>query len=350
MSDPKNSPVDISPALNRIFANEHLSKTEAREVMGHFMDGNVSQVQASALLAALRTKSETVEEITGFAQAMRERAVKIPFRHDGVLLDTCSTGGTGINTINIGTTSMFVIAAAGVKIAKHGNRAVTRRSSSADTLEALGIKLEQTPEQLAKALEQVGIAFLFARSHHPAMKFVAPIRAELKARTVFNILGPLTNPAGANRQVLGVFSPQLVEPLAGVLKALGTERAMVVHGDGIDDLTVSGVTHVTEVSRGDLKSYELLPEVLGLKRSSRDRLLGGDAAENSKTLRDILTGSIQDAKRDVVLLNAAAGLYIADKAASLKEGVELARDLIDRGKALQKLEEYLEFNQQLVSS
>jgi anthranilate phosphoribosyltransferase len=337
---------DISPSLNRIFANEHLSKTEAKEVMGHFMDGKVSHVQASALLAALRTKNETVEEITGFAEAMRERAVKIPFQHDGVLLDTCSTGGTGINTINIGTTSMFVIAAAGVKIAKHGNRAVTRRSSSADTLEALGVKLEQSPEQLANVLEKVGIAFLFARSHHPAMKFVAPIRAELKARTVFNILGPLTNPAGANRQVLGVFSSKFVEPLAGVLQALGTERAMVVHGDGVDDLTVSGTTHITEVSPNGLKSYDLTPEEVGLKRSSRDELLGGDAVENGKTLSEILTGSIQDARRDVVLLNAGAGLYIADKADSIKEGVALARELIDSGQASKKLEEYLEFNRQ----
>lgn len=347
MSDPvKNSSVDISPSLNRIFANEHLSKTEAKEVMGHFMDGEVSHIQASALLAALRTKNETVEEITGFAEAMRERAVKIPFRHDGVLLDTCSTGGTGINTINIGTTSMFVIAAAGVKIAKHGNRAVTRRSSSADTLEALGIKLEQSPEQLANALEKVGIAFLFARSHHPAMKFVAPIRTELKARTVFNILGPLTNPAGANRQVLGVFSSKFVEPLAGVLKALGTERAMVVHGDGMDDLTVSGTTHVTEVSSRGLKSYELTPEEVGLNRYQRDELLGGDAVENAKTLREILAGSIQGAKRDVILLNASAGLYISDKAGSIKEGVALAKELIDNGQALQKLAEYLEFNKQ----
>jgi anthranilate phosphoribosyltransferase len=338
--------VDISPSLNRIFANEHLSKTEAKEVMGHFMDGKVSHVQAAALLAALRTKSETVEEITGFAEAMRSRSVKVPFKHDGVLLDTCSTGGTGINTINIGTTSMFVIAAAGVKIAKHGNRAVTRRSSSADTLEALGIKLEQTPEHLCAALEKVGIAFLFARSHHPAMKFVAPIRAELKARTVFNILGPLTNPAGANRQVLGVFSAKFVEPLAGVLQALGVRRAMVVHGDGMDDLTVSGTTYITEVSSSGLRSYELTPEEVGLERSPRDELLGGDASENGRTLRDTLSGTIRGAKRDVVLLNAGAGLYISDKAGSIKEGAELARELIDSGKALQKLEEYLEFNKQ----
>jgi anthranilate phosphoribosyltransferase len=339
--------VDISPSLNRIFANEHLSKNEAKEVIGHFMDGKVSHIQASALLAALRTKSETVEEITGFAEAMRERAVKIPFHHTGVLLDTCSTGGTGINTINIGTTSMFVIAAAGVKIAKHGNRAVTRRSSSADTLEALGIKLEQSPEQLSKALQDVGIAFLFARSHHPAMRFVAPIRAELKARTVFNILGPLTNPAGANRQVLGVFSATFVEPLAGVLQALGTERALVVHGDGLDDLTVSGTTHITEVSSSGLKSYQLTPEEVGLNRYTRDELLGGDATDNAQTLQDILAGKTRGAKRDVVLLNAGAGLYISDKASSLKEGVELAQDLIESGEALKKLEVYLEFNKRL---
>jgi anthranilate phosphoribosyltransferase len=336
---------DISGILNRIFSGETLARNEASEVMGYLMDGSMSQVQAAALLAALRTRGESVEEITGFAEAMRSRSVKVPFQCEDVLLDTCSTGGTGINTINIGTTSMFVIAAAGVKIAKHGNRAVTRRSSTADTLEALGVKLEQTPEQLAGALEKVGIAFLFARSHHPAMKFVAPIRAELKARTVFNILGPLTNPAGANRQVLGVFSPKFVEPLAGVLNALGTERALVVHGDGMDDLTVSGDTFVTEVKDGKLKSYTLTPEEVGLRRSRRDDLLGGDGAENAQTLREILAGTIQGARRDVVLLNAGAGLYISDKARSLKEGVELARSLIDSGKALAKLEEYLSFNQ-----
>jgi anthranilate phosphoribosyltransferase len=339
--------IDISSVLNKIFSGELLARSEAKEVMGYLMDGSMSQLQAAALLAALRTRGESIEEITGFAEAMRSRSVKVPFEHDGVLLDTCSTGGTGINTINIGTTSMFVIASAGVNIAKHGNRAVTRRSSSADTLEALGIKLEQSPEQLSKALQEVGIAFLFARSHHPAMKFVAPIRAELKARTVFNILGPLTNPAGANRQVLGVFSPAFVEPLAGVLQALGTERAMVVHGDGMDDLTVSGTTHITEVSSSGLKSYELTPEEVGLKRYQRDELLGGDAVENAKTLREILSGNVQGAKRDVVLLNAGAGLYISDKANSVKEGVELARELIESGKALEKLEEYLEFNQRI---
>jgi anthranilate phosphoribosyltransferase len=335
---------DISGVLNRVFLGEILTRNEASEVMGYLMDGTMSQVQAAALLAALRTRGESVEEITGFAEAMRSRSVKVPFQCDGVLLDTCSTGGTGINTINIGTTSMFVIAAAGVKIAKHGNRAVTRRSSSADTLEALGVKLEQTPEQLCAALDKVGIAFLFARSHHPAMKFVAPIRAELKARTVFNILGPLTNPANANRQVLGVFSPKFVKPLAGVLNALGTERALVVHGDGMDDLTVSGETFVTEVKEGELKSYTLTPEEVGLRRSRRDDLLGGDGAENAQTLREILAGNAQGAKRDVVLLNAGAGLYVSDKASSVREGVELARELIDNGKALAKLEEYLSFN------
>ncbi len=335
---------DISSVLNRIFAGENLTRSEASEVMGYLMDGNMSQIQAAALLSALRTRGESVEEITGFTEAMRSRAVKVPFECDDVLLDTCSTGGTGINTINIGTTSMFVIAAAGVKIAKHGNRAVTRRSSSADTLEALGIRLEQTPEQLCAALEKVGIAFLFARSHHPAMKFVAPIRAELKARTVFNILGPLTNPANANRQVLGVFSRNFVAPLAGVLQALGTKRALVVHGDGMDDLTVSGETHVTEVFEDELKSYTLTPEEVGLRRYRRDDLLGGDGTENARTLREILAGKVQGAKRDVVLLNAGAGLYISDKARSIKEGVELARDLIDSGKALEKLRAYLAFN------
>ena len=339
------SDLPIAPLLNDLFDGKTLPRDTAKMVMGSLMDGELSQVQAAALLAALRTRGETVEEITGFAEAMRSRSVKVPFAPNGVLLDTCSTGGTGISTVNVGTTSLFVIAAAGVDIAKHGNRAVTRRSSSADTLEALGIGLEQPPERLARSLDEVGIAFLFARTHHPAMKFVAPVRAELKARTVFNILGPLTNPAGANRQVLGVFSPEFVEVLAGVLRALGTEKALVVHGDRLDDLTVSGETLVCEVD-GDapLKSYRVTPEEVGLQRYPLEEVMGGDSAENAVTLRDTLAGKVEGARRDIVLLNAGAGLYVADKADSIGEGVESARELLESGKALEKLDEYVAFS------
>ena len=336
---------ETTTLLNRLFDAQTLDRDEARRVMGQLMDGQFSQVQAAALLAALRTRGETVDEITGFAEAMRERSVDVPFTADGVLLDTCSTGGTGISTINVGTTSLFIIAAGGVNIAKHGNRAVTRRSSSADTLEALGVPLDAAPEQLARSLAEVGVAFLFARTHHPAMKIVAPIRAELKARTVFNVLGPLTNPAGANRQVLGVFSPHYVEVLAGVLRALGTERALVVHGSGLDDLTVTGETLICEVN-GDapLKTYTLTPEEVGLGRYALDELMGGDSAENARALRALLGNSVHGAKRDIVLLNAGAGLYVADKAPTIEAGVELARELLESGAALAKLEAYTAFN------
>lgn len=335
----------IAPLLNDIFDGKTLSREDARAVMGQLMDGEMSQVQVAALLAALRMRGETVEEIVGFAEAMRTRAVSVPFTADGVLLDTCSTGGTGISTVNVGTTSLFVIAAAGVDIAKHGNRAVTRRSSSADTLEALGIKLEQSAERLAASLEEVGIAFLFARTHHPAMRFVAPVRAELKVRTVFNILGPLANPAGANRQVLGVFSPDFVKPLAAALRALETERALVVYGDGLDDLTVSGETLVCEVN-GDapLNIYRITPEEVGLQRHPLVDVMGGDSAENAVTLRNTLAGKVGGAKRDIILLNAGAGLYVSGKAATIQEGVGLAGDLLDSGAALAKLNDYIAFS------
>ena len=251
---------DIAPLLNELFSGVRLSRERAAQAMGDLMDGRVSEIQAAALLAALRTRGETVEEITGFAEAMRQRAVAMPFETDGPLLDTCGTGGTGLSTLNISTTALFVATAGGVKVAKHGNRGVTKRSGSADLLEALGARIDLSPERLAQALDEVGVAFLFARAHHPAMKFVAPIRAELRARTVFNMLGPLTNPANADRQLMGVYDPSLTETIARVLAALGVRRALVVHGDGIDDFTVSGTSQVSELrSSGEVASYRVTP-------------------------------------------------------------------------------------------
>ena len=338
--------LDVRELLSEVFEGKTLDRARARQVMGCLMDGELSQMQAAALLAALRTRGETVEEIVGFAEAMRERAVKVSPKVEGPLLDTCGTGGTGFSSINISTTAIFVAAAGGVKIAKHGNRGVTKRSGSADVLETLGVRLEQSPEQLARSIEETGVAFIFARTHHPSMKFVAPIRADLQARTIFNNLGPLTNPAGANRQLMGVFHPDLTVQLARVLAGLGTERALVVHGDGLDDFTVSGETRVAELlPGGEVREYTVSPEQVGLGSYARSELEGGDPPENARALRAILAGEAGGAQRDVVLFNAGAALYLADKANDLRSGVEQAAELLDSGAAARKLEELISYSQ-----
>ncbi len=335
---------DIAPLLGDVFDGHTLDEARAEAVMGELMDGRLSQMQAAALLAALRTRGETVAEITGFARAMRARAVKVPVTVDGPLLDTCGTGGTGVSTFNISTASLFVLAAEGVKVAKHGNRAVTRPSGAADVLEALGARLEGTPEELAQSIHEVGLAFIFARTHHPAMKFVAPIRADLKARTIFNSLGPLTNPAGANRQLLGVYEPKLTETLAQVLAGLGVRRALVVYGDGIDELTVCGETRVSELGTdGVVRSYTVHPKAVGLGFYDRLELSGGTPEENAVTIRAVLNNELHGAKRDVVLLNAGAALYLADRAPSIEAGVARAGELLSSGAASEKLHAYLEF-------
>ncbi len=336
----------IGPLLSRVFDGERLSTDEARGVMGRLMDGELSQMQAAALLAALRTRGETVDEIVGFAQAMRERAVKVPVRIDGPLLDTCGTGGTGISTINVSTTASFVAAAGGVRIAKHGNRGVTKRSGSADLLEALGARLEVGPERLAEAIETLGIAFVFARAHHPAMRFVAPIRADLQARTIFNNLGPLTNPAGATRHLLGVYDAAWTVPIAEVLHGLGVERALVVHGDGLDDLALSGPSQVSELhADGRVESYTVHPEELGVASAPLEAILGGDAVANAEVTRAILSGHVQDARRDVVALCAGATLYLAGRAPDLRSGVAHALELLRGGAGLEVLERYTAFTQ-----
>jgi anthranilate phosphoribosyltransferase len=313
--------------------------------MGHLMDGVVSKVQAAALLAALRTRGETVDEIVGFVEAMRARSIKVKATSTHPILDTCGTGGTGIDTLNISTTAAFVAASAGVKVAKHGNRGVTKSSGSADVLEALGIDLDASPERLAQSLDEIGIAFIFARTHHPAMKFVAPIRAELKARTVFNVLGPLTNPAGASRQLIGLYSPALLEKIARVLRDLGLERALVVHGDGIDDFTVTGETKGCELTAdGAVEAFSVTPEAVGLSRHRLEDLYGGGPEENAATLRGILSGEISGARRDVVLFNAGAVLYLADQVSSLAAGVVRAAELIDSGAARDTLERFSVFH------
>jgi anthranilate phosphoribosyltransferase len=336
---------EVGLLLTRVFDGERLTTDEARGVMGSLMDGALSQMQAAALLAALRTRGETVAEIIGFAQAMRERAIRVPVAVAGPLLDTCGTGGTGISTINVSTTATFVAAAAGVKIAKHGNRGVTKRSGSADLLEALGVRLDLPPERLAEAVERIGMAFVFARAHHPAMRFVAPIRADLQARTIFNNLGPLTNPAGATHQLMGVFDPRLTEPLAEVLRGLGLARALVVHGDGLDDLTLSGASRISELfADGRIVSYDVHPEALGVARAPIHAILGGDPADNARVTRDILAGRLRDARRDVVALSAGATLYLAGVAPNLRAGVERALDLLAAGAGAEVLERYAAFS------
>ncbi|HEX7002894.1 MAG TPA: anthranilate phosphoribosyltransferase [Trueperaceae bacterium] len=337
--------LDVRELLSEVFEGKTLDRDRARQVMGCLMDGELSQMQAAALLAALRTRGETVEEIVGFAQAMRERAVKVTPRVEGPLLDTCGTGGTGFSSINISTTAIFVAAAGGVKIAKHGNRGVTKRSGSADVLESLGVKLEQSAEQLARSIEQIGLAFIFARTHHPSMKFVAPIRADLQARTIFNNLGPLTNPAGANRQLMGVFSPHLTVQLANVLAGLGTQRALVVHGDGLDDFTVSGETTVAELMPdGEVVDYTMTPEEVGLDRYPRSALEGGDPKQNAEQLEAVLAGEVEGAKRDVVLFNAGAALYLGERAPDIRSGVEQAAELLRSGAAAAKLQELISYS------
>lgn len=338
---------DISATLETVFAGADLSRERARDVMGRLMDGRLSQMQAAALLAALRTRGETVEEIVGFAEAMRERAIRVPVEVGGPLVDTCGTGGTGIDTINISTTAMFVAAAAGARVAKHGNVGVTRKSGSANVLEALGVNLNASPERLAEAIGTLGLAFIYAKNHHPAMRFVAPIRADLRARTIFNNLGPLTNPAGANRQLMGVFAPELTETLAAVLRGLGLERALVVHGDRIDDFTVTGPSKVTELlSDGATHTYVVTPEEVGLGRYRLADIAGSDPASNAAALRAVLAGESNDATRDVVLFNAGAALYLADVAPDLAGGVQAAREALASGAALAKLDAYVRFSQE----
>lgn len=347
MSDPEatTNDFDVAGTLATVFDGSTLSRDRAREVMGHLMDGELSQMQAAALLAALRTRGETVDEIVGFAEAMRERSIRVPVAGDGPLLDICGTGGTGVSTINVSTTAAFVAAAGGARLAKHGNRGVTKRSGSADVLEALGVGLDLDPDRLARAIEEVGLAFLFARRHHPAMRFVAPIRADLKARTIFNNLGPLTNPAGASRQLMGVYSPALTRTLAEVLRGLGLERALVVHGDGLDDFTISGESFVSELRPdGEIVEHSLTPEDVGLERAPRASLLGGEPADNAVAARAILAGERQGPQRDVVQFNAGAALYLADLAGSVAEGVARAGELLDEGAGLTVLERYVTFS------
>jgi len=335
--------MDASALLRRLIGGEDLDRAEVRELFGALMDGELSDVHKAAVLVALAAKGERPEEIAGAAEAMRSRVVAIPHRRADAV-DTCGTGGDGKGTFNVSTAAALVAAAGGAPIAKHGNRSVSSRAGSADVLAELGVDLELDPEALGRALDEIGIAFLFAPRLHPAMKEVMPVRRELGVRTLFNVLGPLTNPAGARRQLLGVYSQDLVEPIGRVLLELGSEHALVVHGaDGLDELTTTGPSLVCEVRAGELELSRLEPERFGLPRRSLDELAGGDPGHNARMLQEVLEGRGRPALAEITMLNAGAALYVAGRAADLESGVEEARTLVESGAGAGVLERLVRF-------
>lgn len=330
----------IKEAILKLAKKENLSYEEAEKVMDEIMSGEATPVQMSAYLTALSLKGETIEEITASAAGMRAHCIKL--LHDQEVLEIVGTGGDGSNSFNISTTASMVIAAAGVPVAKHGNRAASSKSGAADVLEALGVKITLEPEKSAEILKKINICFLFAQNYHIAMKYVAPIRKELGIRTVFNILGPLSNPAGANMELMGVYEEALVEPLARVMENLGVTKGMVVYGqDKLDEISMSAPTSVCEIRDGKFRSYELTPEQFGYPRCEKDALKGGTPQENAQITRDILDGKETGAKRQAVCLNAGVALYIAGKAETMEAGVRKAEELIDSGAAKAKLEEFI---------
>jgi anthranilate phosphoribosyltransferase len=333
----------IQQVVSRLLDGHDLSRADARATMQEIMAGNATQAQIAGFLVALRAKGETADEIAGCAEAMREHVLHVtPSRTD--LVDVVGTGGDGANTYNISTAAALVTAAAGAAVAKHGNRAASSQTGSADVLEALGFRLELPPERIERSIDELGFGFLFAQAHHPAMRHAAPVRRELATRTVFNVLGPLTNPAGARALVLGVYSPGLARTLADALVQLEATRAYVVHGaGGIDELSPCGPNLVCEVEDGSVREYELDPVELGVERCGQEELRGGDPAVNAAALRDVLGGA-DGGHRSAVVLNAAGGIAAAGHAADLREGIGLAREAIDSGAAGARLDELVEFS------
>ena len=329
----------FKPLLAKLVDGRILSADEAHAFFAACLRGEPTPAQVAAAVTALRIRGETVEEIAAFATAMREAALTLD--HPYEVIDTCGTGGDGQHTFNISTAAALVLAGAGLKVAKHGNRAMSSKSGSSDVLSVLGVNLQAGPEQQRRSLDEAGIAFLFAPAYHGAMRHVGPVRAEIGFRTVFNLLGPLSNPAGARRQVMGVYDPRLLEPLAEVLGRLGATRAWTVHGQGLDELTTTGETEVAEWKDGAVRRFTVTPEEAGLPRADLDDLRGGDAEENALALRALLDGA-SGAYRDIVLLNAAAALVVADRAADLAEGAAQAAAVIDDGRAAKALADLVE--------
>lgn len=339
---PDDQRVELKKYIQKVYEGKDLSDAEAFDAMNIIMSDRATNAQSAAFLTALAIKGETADEVTAFVKVMREKAAKIKGFEDS--LDIVGTGGDLSNSFNISTTSSFVIAASGMTVAKHGNRSASSKSGAADCLEALGVKIQSTPESASKTLEELGMTFLFAPSYHSAMRFVGPVRKQIGVRTVFNILGPLINPASPKYMIMGVFSKDIMETVAKVLINVGVERGMVVYGnDKIDEISISDSTSVVEINNGETIKYEIRPEQFGLKRADKSEVVGGEPADNAKITLSVLSGEDKGARRDIVLLNAGCALYVTGKAKSITDGVKLAGELIDSGKALAKLNELIEY-------
>ncbi|MDF2725939.1 MAG: anthranilate phosphoribosyltransferase [Paenibacillus sp.] len=331
----------IQAAIQHVVDGRHLTRAEAADVMSGIMDGLATPSQIGGLLTVLRMKGETIEEITGFAEAMRAKANRVQTEQSH-LLDTCGTGGDGADTFNISTTAAIVAAAGGLRVAKHGNRAMSSKSGSADVLEALGVNISLDQDQAARCLEQAGICFMFAQLYHQSMKHAAATRRELGIRTVFNLLGPLTNPAGADRQVLGIFDRGRTETIAHVMQALNVKRSLVVASyDGLDEISISDATQVTELKNGEITTYDITPDLLGLKSYDMKEVVGGDPVRNAEIIRSVFDGAT-GACRDIVLANAGACFYVTGKCGTLQEGVKYAAHVIDSGQAAAKLQQLVQ--------
>ncbi len=332
----------IQAAIRKLIEMRDLTEGEAEAAMKCIMSGEATQAQIGSFLTALRMKGETIEEITAFARVMREFAARITPKVDDILVDTCGTGGDKVKTFNISTAAMFVAAGAGIRIAKHGNRSVTSKAGSADVIEAMGVRIDLPPDEVQRCIESIGIGFMFAPRFHGAMKYATPVRREMGIRTVFNILGPLTNPASAQAQVMGVFDGALTEKLAHVLGRLGCKRAVVVHGlDGLDEISTLGETQISELKDGKVRTFKLKPEDLGIKRTSVETIAGKDLEENVRMLIRVLRGE-QGPRRDIVLLNAAAAIVVGGKARDLRQGLAIAAGTIDSGRAYEKVAQLVE--------
>ncbi len=332
--------------LNKIIQGNNLTDTQMGEMLLQIFSGDVPDTQIAAFIAALATKGETFEELAGAAQAMRKKAVKIHCNASTVI-DTCGTGGDGLNTFNISTTTAFVVAGCGITVAKHGNRSISSKCGSADVLETLGVNLDVEPEIVEEAINEVGIGFMFAPKYHGAMRFAAKARQETKIRSIFNMLGPLTNPAAANCQLIGVYAPELTEMFANALNLIGLKRAFVVHGhDGLDEISICDSTRVSELKDGIIRTYDINPEDFFNEEAEPSDLIGGDASENAKITKAILDGSEKGSKRNIVLLNSAVAIVAAGKADNFKDGIKVAEDSIDSGKALEKLNALAAYTQE----
>lgn len=330
--------------LTKLTTYQSLSAQEASDIMRMMMSDKMSDTIKAAILTALAIKGATSEEITAMARVMRKFSVKVPVKNP--LLDTCGTGGSGLPRLNVSTATAFVLAACGVKVAKHGNRAASGRCGSFDLLEALGAKIELGPTQVAETIKKTGLGFMFAPLYHPAMKHVMPVRQQLGIKTIFNILGPLTNPAGANHQILGVSDPKLGPMMANVLKKLNTKRALIVCGfDGLDEITLTGPTRIWELKDGKIRTYIIKPQDFGLKVVPFAKIRGSYKEYNVKVIKEVFSGKIRDSRRDIIVLNAAAGLYVYGKVNSIKAGLALAGKAIDEGRVEKKLNEYIKASQ-----